>query len=64
MKKRKNIDIKKEVKFVNPFDGEENMKFIVKNYNEETDRVYIQPINTGLAFPPQELVSIDEIENV
>ena len=52
-----------KVKLKNPVDKDEaKLIFVVKNVNEVTRRVYIQPINTGLSLPPQELVSFDDIK--
>ena len=63
MEKRK-IDLSKPVKFIKPLNkSEAKLIFNVVNYNEVTNRVYIQPLNINLTFPPQELVSIDDIEN-
>ena len=36
--------------------------FRVANRNEKTRRVYIEPINSNLPFPPRELVSEEMIE--
>jgi len=59
------LDLSKPVKFIKPQDeAEAKLNFKVANYNEVTNRVYIQPLNINLAFPGQELVSIDDIENV
>ncbi|GAB4286327.1 MAG: hypothetical protein Kow0098_01380 [Ignavibacteriaceae bacterium] len=62
---QRKIDLSKPVKFIKPLNkAESKLIFRVVNYNEVTNRVYIQPINTNLTFPPQELVSIDDIENL
>ncbi len=58
------IDISKPVKLRNPEEGEENLIFKIVNYNEGTRRCYIEPVNSALSIPPQELVSIDDVENV
>lgn len=58
------IDLSKPVIFIRPLNkAEAKLIFTVVNYNEVTKRVYIQPLNSNLTFPPQELVSIDDIEN-
>lgn len=57
------LDLSKSVKFANPETGEENLIFDVVNYNEVTERCYIQCKNSGMAIEPQELVSINEIIN-
>ncbi len=61
------LDITKPVKLKNPQAGEENLIFQVTNFNEVTNRCYIEPISplAGISSPikPQELVSITEIEN-
>lgn len=62
--KLKKIDFSKPVKFRKPLNKEEaKLVFKVVNYNEVTNRVYIQLLNSDLPLPPQELVSVDEIEN-
>ena len=58
------IDITKHVKLVNPQKGEEVLVFEVREYNEETQRCVIAPINYDFTFVPGELVSITEIENI
>ena len=58
------IDITKPVKLVRPEDGEENLIFKITNFNELTGRCYIEPINSDLSIPPQELVSIDDVTNL
>jgi hypothetical protein len=58
------IDLSKPVKFIKPLnEAEAKLIFKVVNYNDVTNRVYIQPINIDLTYPGQELVSIDDIEN-
>lgn len=59
-----NLDLTKSVKLSNPGNGEENLIFDVVNYNEVTNRCYIQCKNSGMAIEPQELVSINDIVNV
>lgn len=64
MEQRK-IDLSKPVKFIKPQNNAEaKLIFKIVNFNEVTNRVYIQPLNIDLAFPGQELVSIEDIENV
>ena len=58
------IDTTKPVKLRNPEEGEENLIFKIVNYNKGTRRCYIEPINSNLSIPPQELVSIDDVKNV
>lgn len=58
------IDIEKLVKLKNPEEGEENVVYKVVNFNEVTQRCYIEPTNLNFSIPPQELVSIDDIENL
>jgi hypothetical protein len=59
------LDLSKPVKFINPQNEEEaKIIFWVANYNEVTNRVYIQPLNLDLALPGQELVSVEDIKNV
>jgi hypothetical protein len=61
------IDLSKSVKLKNPQLGEENLIFRVANFNEVTNRCYIELVtplpglNMGLA--PLELVSVSDIEN-
>lgn len=63
----KTLDITKPVRLKNPQAGEENLLFQVTNFNEVTNRCYIEPISPlagiGPIANPQELVSITEIEN-
>ena len=63
----KTLDISKPVKFKNPQAGEEDLIFRVTNFNEVTNRCYIEPVSPlpglNMTLPPQELVSITEIEN-
>ncbi len=58
------VDILKPVKLRRPEKGEEKLIFKIVNYNEGTRRCYIEPVNSTLSIPPQELVSIDDVENV
>lgn len=59
------LDLSRPVKFINPLNDEEaKLVFQVVNFNEVTNRVYIRPLNLNLAFPGQELVSAEDIENV
>jgi hypothetical protein len=63
----KTIDLSKHVKLKNPQPGEENLIFNVSNFNEVTNRCYIDAINLpGFAgsITPSELVSVDDIENI
>lgn len=63
----KALDISKFVKLKNPQSGEENLIYRVTNFNEVTNRCYIEPVSSlpglNMTLPPQELVSITEIEN-
>jgi len=63
----KSLDLSKPVKLKNPQLGEESLIFRVTNFNEVTNRCYIEPVTPlpglNMALPPQELVSIIEIEN-
>jgi hypothetical protein len=52
------VRIRKEWKD-NPND---NHTYIVDNVNEVTNRYYITAIDTGMALPPQELVTGEMIE--
>jgi len=58
------IDINKPIKLKKPEVGEENIIYKVVNYNDATNRCYIEPVNLNLPVPPQELVSIDDITNL
>ena len=58
------INLRKPVKLKHPQPGEEGMLFKVVNYNEETQRCYIELISERFAIAPQELVSINDIENI
>ncbi len=60
------LDFSKPVKLKNPEAGEEKLIFRVTNYNEVTNRCYIELIDqdtSNLTILPQELVSINDIEN-
>ncbi len=57
-------DLSKPVKLKHPQPGEENIIYRVANYNEVTNRVYIFPVNMDFAIPPQELVSVFDVENI
>ena len=59
-----NIDITKPVKLRNPEVGEADTIFRIANYNDEMKRAYIEPLNSTLNFPGQELVSIFDLVNV
>ncbi len=54
--------IGKLVKLKKPELGEEDIIFKIVNFNEKTNRVYIEAINMDLPIPPQELVSFDDVE--
>jgi len=62
------LDLNKPVKFKNPVNEKESkIIFKVTNYNDNTLRVYITPINQDvikLSFPSEELVSISDIINL
>jgi len=62
------IDYSKPVRFKNPLSGEEDLIFNITNYNDVSRRCYIQLISplTGInpIISPQELVSIDDLENI
>lgn len=64
----KPIDITQPVKLKNPQKGEEKLIFRIANLNEVTNRCYIELITSipgnNMRLPPQELVSINEIENI
>lgn len=53
--------ISNEVQFINPEDGEEHVRYKITNYNEVTERCYIEPISTTLSIAPQQLVSIKDL---
>ena len=58
------VDITRNVKLREPLDGEEDIIYKVVNYNDVTERCYIEPINMNLRIPPQELVSINDLVNI
>jgi hypothetical protein len=59
------IDFNKQVKYINPNDEvEANQVFIVVNYNEVTNRVIIEWVNTDMPIRPTFLASIEDIENI
>jgi hypothetical protein len=58
------LDLSKPVRLRNPQEGEEHLTFMVRNYNEDTQRVYIEPINSRLALNSEELVSVEDICNI
>lgn len=62
------LDLAKPVKFKNPQPGEENLVYKINNFNDVTNRCYIEPLTTlpglNMDIAPQELVSIDEIINL
>jgi len=58
------LHFSKSVKFKNPQPGEEDLIFNITNYNEVTNRCYIQPINLqgwNEGIFPSELVSLEEL---
>lgn len=61
------LDLSKPVKLKSPQSGEEKLIFRVTNFNEVTNRCYIELVSPlpelSMTLPPQELVSITEIEN-
>ena len=63
----KNIDLQKPVKLVHPQQGEEDLIYNIVNFNEVTNKCYIEPINLknwGKSILPHEIVSLDDIENI
>lgn len=62
------IDINNPVKLVNPLPGEEYLIFKITNFNEVTERCYIELINDlpgiNKELAPQELVSLNDLVNV
>jgi len=57
------IDFNKPVKFSNPMsEFEKTATFMVVNHNTVTDRVYIEHI-CDMPIKPQQLVSVNDIEN-
>ena len=63
----KPLDFANPVKLKNPQPGEENLTYQVTNFNEVTNRCYIQLVTPlpglNMNIAPQEIVSIEEIEN-
>lgn len=59
-----NLDLSKPVKLRLPYDGEEHLFYEVSDYNSETGRCYITPINSGLPMPPHEIVLVEDIQNI
>jgi hypothetical protein len=57
------IDFNKLVKYKSPEKGEEEMTFKVVNYNDVTQRCYIEHQSNDF-LKPQSLISINEIINV
>ena len=57
------LNTTKQVKFSNPQQGEENLIFNVVNFNEVTERCYIELV-CDWTIKPQELVSINDIQNI
>lgn len=57
------VNLKEQVKLKNPGKGEETLVYNVVNYNESTQRVYIELICDWF-LKPQELISINDIENL
>ena len=62
--RKMNIDLTKPVKFKYPESGEENMIFKVENYNEATNRIYIEWINSNMTINPSFLVSVNDVVNI
>lgn len=61
------IDFSKPVKYKDPQPGEENLVFIVTNFNEVTNRCYIDALNLpGFenGIRPSFLISADDIVNI
>ncbi len=62
------IDYSKPVRFKNPLSGEEGLIFNITNYNDVSRRCYIQLFSSlpGInpIISPQELVSVDDLENI
>ncbi len=58
------IDLDKPFKLKYPGDGEGNIIYRIVNFNEITQRCYIEPINLDLPIPPQELVALIDLDNV
>lgn len=62
------IDLSKPVKLKNPLQGEEDLIYKITNFNDVTRRCYIQLVSSlpGInpRIAPQELISIEELENI
>ena len=63
----KTLDLSRLVILKNPQPGEENLIYKVTNFNEVSNRCYIELVTPlpglNMDIAPQELVSITEIEN-
>ena len=63
----KTLDLSRLVILKNPQPGEENLIYKVTNFNEVSNRCYIELVTPlpgiNMHLAPQELVSIAEIEN-
>lgn len=51
-----------KVKLTDPMKGEENLTFVVTNVNEETGRILIELLDSGMAINPTELVRMEDVE--
>ena len=64
----KPLDLSKPVKLKNPQSGEENLIFRIANFNDVTNRCYIEPVTSlpdlNMALASQELVAVNDLENV
>ena len=60
------LDITKPVKFIEPINEDEaKLIFKVVNFNDVTNRAYIETINlVGMSILPQQLVDISWITNI
>ena len=62
------IDISKPVKLKYPLHGEEDLIYKITNFNDVTQRCYIELVSSlpgiNLGLSPQELISIEELENI
>jgi len=58
------LDLTKNVKLSNPQRGEESLVYSIINYNEGTNRIVIECLNSGMSYNPAELVSINDVENI
>ena len=63
----KTLNLSRLVILKNPQSGEENLIYKVTNFNEVSNRCYIELVTPlpglNMDIAPQELVSITEIEN-